>query len=229
MEGFADKFNDRPRDGEAKNTIVILAETSGPQLPSGDVIYFELPAAIGKVQSLRSEVHLFLFDKLPSSPLQALRQTAQARASFWCKTIGVEDDQGGTELQATWYLEGSRPVLLRAKKPFRPTPPAEMQQVRVKTFDEVRGEFEYLFETGKPSFEPVFDRNDELAVPTHFAERLKALRIIPPEHNPWFRVTSLRRKKDAGNNDPYHEALRRLSPGEGAFILMSMRRRQRSQ
>ncbi len=230
MEGFADKFNDLPREGEAKNTIVILAETSGPQLPaSSDVIYFELPSAIGKVQSLRAEVHLFLFDNLPQSPVQALSQLPQARASFWCKTIGVEDDRGGTELRAAWHIDGRRPVLRRAPAPFRPTPAPDMQQVRIKTFKEVRGEFDYLFEAGKPSFEPVFDREDEVILPGHVAERLDALGIVPPEHYPWFRVKGIRRKEEPGEDDRYHAALRKLSPAEGAFILMSIRRRSKSE
>jgi hypothetical protein len=226
MEGFADKFNDLPREGEAKNTIVILAETSEPDLPvPGDVIYFELPAAIGKVQSLRAEVHLFIFDTLPHSPIEALHQLGQSRASFWCKTIGVEDDRGGTELRAGWLIDGSRPALLRAPNPFRPTPAPDMQQVRVKTFKEVRGEFEYLFETAKLSFDPVFDREDPLTLGGDFTERLEALKIVPPEHYPWFRVTGIRRKEEPGEENQYKEALRRLSPSGGSFILMSMRRR----
>ena len=158
MEGLADKFDDYPRDG-AKRTIVILAQHSGQGLPkSGDVIYFELPKAIGKVQSLSSEVHLYLFDKLPQSPFLALTNLAGARASLWCKTIGVEDDRGGKELQADWYVDGTRPVLRRAPRPFRPTPAADMQQVRAKAYKEVRGDFEYLFEPAKPAFDPIFDR-----------------------------------------------------------------------
>ena len=230
MEGFADKFNDIPREGEAKSTIVILAETSGPQVPtSGDVIYFELPSAIGKVQSLRAEVHLFLFDTLPATPMEALGQLGKARASFWCKTIGVEDDRGGKELQAAWHIDGRRPVLRRAPRPFRPTPAADMQQVRVKTYKEVRGDFDYLFEPGKVAFEPIFNREDEMRLPEQLAHRSEALKIVPPEHLPWFRVTGLRRKEEPAEQDSYRVALRKLSPEEGAFILMSMRRRSRSE
>ncbi len=230
MEGFADKFNDLPREGEAKRTIVILAENGGQKAPApNDVIYFELPAAIGKVQSLKAEVHLYLFDALPQTPLQALSQLGQARTSYWCRTIGVEDDRGGTELRAAWYLDGRRPVLRRAPDPFRPKPASDMQQVRVRTYQEVRGDFEYLFEVAKRSFEPVFDRADELRVPREYAERLEALDLVPPEHLPWLRVTGLRRADEPGENDKYHAALRKLSPAEGAFILMSMRRREKGE
>jgi transposase len=45
---------------------VRAAKIGGQGLPgSSDVIYFELPRAIGKVQSLSAEVHLYLFNTLP--------------------------------------------------------------------------------------------------------------------------------------------------------------------
>jgi hypothetical protein len=104
-----------------------------------------------------------------------------------------------------------------------------MQQVRVKTFKEVRGDFEYLFETTKVSFDPVFDREDALTLGGDFTERMEALKIVPPEHYPWFRVTGIRRKEEPGEDNRYKEALRRLSPSGGSFILMSMRRRSTSE
>jgi hypothetical protein len=230
MEGLADKFDDYPREGEAKNTIIILAQDGGQGLPSSDdVIYFELPAAIGKVQSLRAEVHLYVFSTLPASPFQALSGLGQARASVWCRTIGVEDDRGGRELEAAWYIDGTRPVLRRAPRPFRPSPASDMQQVRVKAYKEVRGDFDYLFEPSKPSFEPVFDREQELRAHGEFAERFEALALVPPEHLPWFRVIDLRRKEEPTDDDRRRAALRKLTPAEGAFILMSMRRRTKSE
>lgn len=229
MEGVADKFDDYPRDGEAKKTIIILAQHSGQGLPkSGDVIYFELPKAIGKVQSLSSEVHLYLFDTLPASPVLALSNLAGARASLWCKTIGVEDDRGGKELQAEWYVDGTRSVLRRAPRAFRPTPAADMQQVRAKAYKEVRGDFEYLFEPAKPAFEPIFDRAQQIGVHGELAERWESLELVPPEHLPWFRVTGFHRKEEP-TDDERHLALRKLTPAEGSFILMSMRRRSRSE
>ncbi len=230
MEGLADKFNDYPRDGEAKKTIIILAQDGGQGLPnSGDVIYFELPAAIGKVQSLSAEVHLYVFGTLPGSPYQALSGLGKARTSIWCRTIGVEDDRGGKELEASWHIDGVRPVLRRAPRPFRPTPPTDMQQVRVKAYREVRGDFEYLFEPTRPLFEPIFDREHELKAHGEFAHRFEALGLVPPEHLPWFKVSGFRRKEEPAADDRYRMALRKLSPAEGAFILMSMRRRSRTE
>lgn len=230
MEGLADKFDDLPRQGEAKNTIIIVAEPTGPQLPrSDDVIYFELPKAIGKVQSLRAEVHLFLFDNLPPSPIVALTQLAHARASYWCRTVGVEDDQGGAELRASWYIEGGQPKLRRAPAAFRPKPGPDMQQVRIKTYKAVRGEFEYLFEAGRASFEPVFAQKPELTLDVPFRQRSEELNVVPPEHLPWFRVTAIRRTEGEGEESRYKLALRSLSPEEGSFIMMSMRRKARSE
>ena len=228
MEGFADKFDDLPREGEGKNTIVILAESSEQTLPAtDDVVYFELPRAL-KLQSLRAEVHLYVFATLPSSPVEALGQLGSARASFWCKTIGIEDDRGGRELRAAWQITGAPPVLRRAPRPFRPNPGIDMQQIRVKVAGAVFGDFEYLFERGKPTFEPLFDRETELRLAPEFGERSEALKVVPPEHLPWFRVTGLQRTAELTSEDAYHAALRKLSPGEGAFVLVSVRRRERA-
>jgi hypothetical protein len=228
MEGMADKFDDYPRDGESKKTIIILAEDGGQGLPNaGDVLYFELPAAIGKVQSLSAEVHLYVFGTLPTSPFQALSGLGQATKSIWCKTIGVEDDRGGRELEASWHIDGVRPVLHRAPRPFRPRPASDMQQVRVKAYQDVRGDFEYLFERAKPAFEPIFDRTQQIKAPAETARRFEALELVPPEHLPWYQVTGLRRREEPDEKEGYHVALKRLSPEAGAFILMSMRRRSR--
>jgi hypothetical protein len=230
MDGLAAKFNDLPRDGEIKRTIVILAQTNGQRVPKlGDVIYFELPAAIGKVQSLSADVHMFLFDTLPASPFLALAQLGQARASFWCKAIGVEDDRGGKELRADWHISGGRPVLLQAPTPFRPNPTSDMQQVRVEASKSLWGDFDYLFGPSKPLFEPSFDRAQELPVREDFAERFKTLDLVPPEDLPWFRVTRIQRKEEISDSKPSHVALRKMTPQEGAFILMSTRRRKKGE
>lgn len=227
MEGLAAKFEDYPREGEAKNTIIILVQDAGQGLPkSDDVIYFELPAAIGKVQSLQAEVHIYVFDPLPASPFAALSSLQQARGSLWCRTVGVEDDRGGRELDAAWHIDGNRPLLRRAPRPFRPQPAAQMQQVRVKAYKEVRGDFEYLFERAKRKFEPIFDRSQELTLPRDTAGRFEHLKLVPPEHFPWFRVTGFHSDESAKPKSGYEAAIRSLSPESGGFILMSKRRRQ---
>lgn len=224
-EGLRDKFNDAPRDGESKRTIVILAEIAGAPA-KGDTIYFELPDALGKISSLRAEIHIFLFDQLPSTPGQGLAQLNRASASVWCRTVGIEDDRGGRELRADWYLEHGRPRLQRAPRPFRPQPARGMQQVRAQAYAEVRGSFDYLFDSTKASFEPVFDEEEIIEAPADRRAALNQLDLIPPEDKPWFRVAKLRRS--VGEDDSaYSIALRSLRPEAGSYILMSPRRRER--
>ena len=52
---------DTPKDAEGRHTIVIIAAQAGASLPQqGDVIYFEIPEALGqRIQSLRAEVHIY--------------------------------------------------------------------------------------------------------------------------------------------------------------------------
>ena len=101
-----------------------------------------------------------------------------------------------------------------------------MQQVRVKAYNAVAGDFDYLFELEKQSFEPIFDTEHVIQVPHERGITLSELGIVPPEHLPWFRVTRIQRR-DQVDDGPYKAALRELSPQSGTFILMSVRRRER--
>ena len=71
--------------------------------------------------------------------------------------------------------------LRRAPRPFRPTPAADMQQVRAKAYKEVRGDFEYLFEPAKPAFEPIFDRTQQIGAHGELAERWES----EIDHSSW--------------------------------------------
>lgn len=228
IEGLRDKFNDRPRDAERKRTIVLMAECSGPGVPDkNDVIYFEIPEAIGQIASTRTDVHLFLFDTLPPMPAQALNQLHMAKQSFWCRTIGLEDDRGGVELRADWEIQNrTKPTLIRTPSPFRPTPQPEMQQVRIKLRNDVFGVFEYLFDSDRSSWLPSLD--DEELVQADEAERgfLGSLELIPREDLEWYRVNELVPKGERPS-EAYRMALNEMSPQSGNYILMSLRRRKR--
>jgi hypothetical protein len=60
IDGLRAKFNDQPRDDEGKRTIVILAVQVEGTLPQpNEIIYFEIPEALGRIQSFKAEVHIF--------------------------------------------------------------------------------------------------------------------------------------------------------------------------
>jgi hypothetical protein len=226
MEGLADKANDLPRDGEGKRTIVIMCECEGGLPKRNDRIYFELRAALGKVQSLRAEVHIYVFDTLPASPFKALAALDTARASFWCRTIGLEEARGGVELRADWHLDDDmHPVLRRTPRPFRPTPTSDMQQVRVQVYNQVQGRFEYLFDPPATGWIPEVDQESAVQVPPEHEEHLFALELVPPEHQPWFLVKGLS-PADRPVDDKYYLALEHMSPKAGSYVLMSLRRKE---
>lgn len=227
MEGLAAKFNDIPRDGEYQRTIIILAEAERGLPSRGDTIYFELPAVLGKVQSLRAEIHLYVFDSLPGDPTTALAQLSSARQTYWCKTVGIEDDQGGREFQADWHITDSvHPILRRTVRPFRPQPNDDMQQVRVKVVNRLFGAFDYLFDAGRRDYEPQFDTSSIIQVAPTVREELNGLELIPPEDQPWFKVVGFAAK--ARDEDAaYNEAMGALSPQSGRYVLMSALRRKK--
>lgn len=221
-EGLKDKFRDTPSEDEIKRTIVIVAEASSTPRKNSK-IYFEIPEAIGQIRSLRAEVHLFLFDQLPPTPQAALASLSSARASVWCKIIGIEDDQGGKELKAEWYIDPATSQLRRAPSPFRPTARPGMQQVRAQAYWPVKDDYEYFFDAGRFVFEPTFGE-EAIEYPQDRVASLAALDLVPPEHKPWFPVIGLKRKvEDLDEN--FMAAVKMLSPESGSFMMMSLRRR----
>ncbi|MBL9140046.1 MAG: hypothetical protein JNK85_29505 [Verrucomicrobiales bacterium] len=229
FEGLRDKSNDAPRDGEAKKTIVVLAARADNPLPKkDDIIYFEIPAALGKITSLQAEVHIYIFPTKPATPYSGLDSLDNARASLWCKAMGLELEQGGSELKADWFIMSkSDPRLVHAPSPFRPSPAPGMQQVRVKVSNEVYGKFEYLFDTSKKNWEPEFDHQAKIQLSEQERSLLGSLNLIPPEDREWFLVKALR--GDQPENTAYVKALADSSPESGSYVLISLRRRKKEE
>lgn len=227
LEGLCDKANDAPRDGEARKTIVVLSVKADDPLPKkGDIIYFEIPAALGKITSLQAEVHIYIFSTQSATPRAALDTLQQARTSLWCQTKGLELEEGGAELKADWYIESkTNPRLLRAPRPFRPRLTPEMQQVRVKAWKQVYGQFEYLFGVLKPSWTPVFDEHATLQLSEGNRSLVSGLELIPPEDKEWLLVTDLRPSEEESSE--YQKALIESSPESGGYVLISQRRRKK--
>ena len=95
-----------------------------------EVIYFELPQELG-IESLRAEVHVYIFDVLPSSPIEALNNLQSERAGLRCSTLGSDKDRGNLEVRADWYVDDRKRAMLRpTQPPFRPNAQSGMQQVR---------------------------------------------------------------------------------------------------
>jgi hypothetical protein len=101
-----------------------------------------------------------------------------------------------------------------------------MQQVRVKVWNKVFDRFEYLFESKKAIWEPVFDKEAAIRPQLSDGELLRLLKLVPPEDSDWFPVCGLSSAEPTGN-DAYQKALRESAPESGSFILFSLRRRKR--
>jgi hypothetical protein len=226
IEGLRDKANDAPRDGKSVRTIVILAVRADNPLPEkDDLIYFEIPSAFGRIESLRAEVHLYVFSGRPSSPGEGLRSLSSARQSLWCTTHGLKVEQGGVELLADWQvISRNDPRLERTKRPFRPTPSPGMQQVRVKVRNQVFRAYQYLFHSAKASWRPLYSAEETVRAPDEVRGRLESLKLIPPEDKEWQLVRGLEPAEPSGWSENYKKALQESSPESGGFILVSPRR-----
>jgi hypothetical protein len=222
-----------PRDWTIIRTILIFATIDGERTPSiDDEIYFELPAGIEQIESLKTEVHVFLFDRLPGDPWQAMNQVNSAILRLDCMTIGVENKQGNRELDADWQIQDRKsPHLIHVPgRRIRPNTPTGMQQVRCEVTSLDVPPFEYLFDRERKGWDPVFSKRDVLQ-PKGLASQgadAKDVWFNKAAAPGWALVQGLTRKRgEAALND--EDALKLAAPDSGFFILVSLRRRPNDQ
>lgn len=223
-----------PQDWLTVRTILLFAAAAPSSRPnSGDQIYFEIPAGIEQIESLKTETHLFLFDKLPAHPWEALMAASRASAAYTCKTLGAENKQGNMEVRADWRLDATagptRAVV--PSKAWRPNTSSGMQQVRAEVDKKWVVPFEYLFDRGSGGWEPEFSEEENpLRAGTEVQRALVGTQWRGSDAgvHQWRRVTGVApragviREKD-------EVALRRAAPESGSFILVSLRRRRKEQ
>jgi hypothetical protein len=198
----------------------LAARADGPLPGIDDIIYFELPTDLGKINSLTTEVHIYIFPESPATFATGLEALDQARSGLICRTTGLELEEGGTELKADWILDGKAdPLLSRAPNPLRPIPSPGVKQIRVKVVRHTEHEFDYLFENPKQSWEPAFE---ERAFPVLSGGREENGKV---SNRQWALVKGL---TEAGLTE--HMALGQLLvegiAGRGSYVGILLRRRK---
>ena len=222
-----------PQEWTTIRTLLLFASAPPSNRPSkGDQIYFEIPAGIEQIESLKTETHLFLFDVLPADPWQALIAAPHAAARYTCKTIGAENLQGNRELRADWQIDGMpRPTLSRVPTGIlRPSTASGKQQVRAEVEADDVVPFEYVFEREKEGWDPDFGSEDEeiLSSQERMQNQLAMAEAMGPgrREGGWMLVKALRRRQGlAWEKD--EAALRLAAPDSGSFVLVSLRRRRK--
>jgi hypothetical protein len=216
-----------PFDWTSVRTIVLFASAAKQDRPKdGDHLYFEIPAGIEQIESLKTETHLFLFDSLPRNPWDALRGASSAVAQYTCKTLGAENRQGNLEVVAQWRIEGApRPVLKSVPSGrFRPSTSGGMQQVRAEVQTAGVTSFEYSFEREKLGWDPEFDVQSlplQQAIIEHApASAWRSGKKIYK----WSLVKGLI-PRTGSPKEKDEVALRLAAPESGSFVLVSLRRR----
>ena len=227
VDGLRVEIGRPPSDVENKQTIVVLAARAAlGALPKvGDVVYFEMSKALMEFNSLRPEVHIYVFDPLPATPAAALLQLGSAKAKLVCGIQGLQMERGGVELLADFHIDNRRqPDLKPAARPFRPRPAPGMQQVSVSVQSNIPKAFEYLFDRGNADWAPVYDDalvpvrtagSQEVTVPTE---------LLPRVGQRWLRVRGLQRVGTAAK-EANQLVLWDAAPSSGSYIVFSWRRR----
>jgi hypothetical protein len=229
FQGLVQKASDIPRDIDKTKTILVFCEYHAGVPQANEMLYFELREALGRLQSLRAEVHVFVFDVLPRNPSECIANLKLAKQSFWCSVEGIENNEGGKELAADWFIQqGARPQLNRTANPFRPTPLPGMQQIRVRLKNAVFHKYDYLFGKQNINWFPILDEQRLLNYDNSFALTIQKLNLIPPETKEWYLVSGLTDDVTKHNKEktPYELALQAMEPESGEFILFSTGRRE---
>lgn len=109
IDGLKVEVGREPSDAESKQTIVVMSARGTGALPrANNVIYFEMAKALMEFQSLRPEVHIYIFDQLPPSPATALSSLNSAKARLACGIEGIQTERGGVELITDFHIDNRR-------------------------------------------------------------------------------------------------------------------------
>jgi len=234
IDGMLAEFR-MPRDWTTVRTILIFARyTKGQEPAANDEIYFELPKGIEQIESLTTEMHLFLFDLLPATPAQALANAFSANRKYTCQIVGLEIGSGNVEVNADWRIElrptpELLPVSGRTHKPILST---RFQQLRARVLVSSLQSYDYMFDREKVGWDPTFyNQRDHghavTAQPALFEdwEPEKAGKFSGDDGRTWSLVTGLiPRSGSVMETDQL--ALSSAVPESGNFILVSLRQRK---
>jgi hypothetical protein len=226
VKGLGVEINDAPGDAETRNTIIVMASAENGHRPAPkEVIYFELPLELS-IESLRAEVHVYIFDILPPSPFDALNELHTARICLKCSMLGIDKDRGNVEVRADWSIDDRKIAVLRRTPPqFRPGAKSGMQQLRIRVETVFRPDFEYLFDTDRLTWMPEFDQSESLSPLVDAGQPSLNRKGERPEDGPWFPVRELKlRAPDSTGSKEL--ALLETLPISGSFIVISPRRRR---
>jgi len=218
-----------PVDAVAVRTILIFAESASSDRPQRrDRVYFEIPQGIEQIESMKTEVHLFLFDKLPATAWSALELAATAKAGYTCTTRGVENGQGNLEINADWEIQVAGITTLAPVQGgiLRPQPNAGMQQVCAEVILSAVEPFEYLFENARKKWDPVYVSTECLASMGSPSNTVDRWRDTDDSYGAvgWQLVKGLV-PRDMANREKDQEALNLAAPESGSFILVALGRR----
>jgi hypothetical protein len=221
---------DLPKDATTVRTILIFASASTSDRPArGDHFYFELPMGIEQIESLKTEVHLFLFSSLPSTPSEALQRITTADARYTCKVLGAENLRANLELKMNWRVEvAPTPILKRVPSGIlRPSPASGMQQVHAQVDVPTVKPYEYLFEKEKASWWPILTDRAELHAEYASEEDfpIQDVRWQRADSNTGWKLVTGLKQGEGPTLDKDALALELVRPESGSFVLVSVRRR----
>lgn len=217
-----------PQESIAGRSILICAKISDDDLPkAGDQLYFEIPSGI-KIETLKTETHLFLFKTMPANSLEGIY--GKPDAFYTCETIGADNERGNLEVKTNWKIVGKTPPTLESvpTKTYRPKVGKDVQQIRVKVKAASITPYTYIFEGIGHTWEPSY--SDEITDVINENQRsISSQTGDPDDRNAqlgWKLVRDLIPREITKQSDA--AALELVKPDSGSFILVSLRKKRKN-
>ncbi|MCL6091202.1 MAG: phospholipase D family protein [Candidatus Thermoplasmatota archaeon] len=230
VEGLSRKVLFKLTEDEIESvpTIILFTQNDlrGNTISPRDIIYVELPNAFKRLKSLDAPVHLYIFSSLPASPTAALALASTLPVVYKTKVSGTNDQQILSG-RVNWVIrEKAGSVIEPAPVPLQIKPRSGYLQIFLEVTSSLRERYEYLFQ--RPGdWIPVLAEDDIVSLDNEFADKVKKLNLIPPEHLPWFRVKTLEPASELDNKTEFLKpALMETTPESGSFALYSIARRK---
>jgi hypothetical protein len=213
LDRLRSDITDMPRTGLGGRSLVVMAEAAAGIAPAvGQAVYFEVDRRIQEINSIQTQVHLYLFPHLPTTPRDGLVALANVAQSFRAKVQAIDARAGSKEIDADWFVDQRpRAALKRAPHSFRPHRTTGKQQLTALIEDRLTNAFEYEFD---PPEKWLPQLGDERLVDEETDEVWNPVVGLQPER----RLEAVERRGA--------QMLMELSPDSGSFILLSRGRRR---
>jgi HKD family nuclease len=218
-------------------TFIIIAQldSSLARLSAGDKIFFRAPDIIKFLSKLDIDVHIYIFDKLPKNPLEALKNLHSPKEKYKGTVSGTNKNDSLDTANVNLVIDDLKnPIISKKPTPYNFSSGVNEFQIIVDINSILEKEFEYKFTAEIDKIIPELNENKSIdyqlnnsVMNVDDTEQIEDLnnwvQNLPNWiQGPWYKVKGLKIETKSREELRYIE----LSPYGDNFILYSYARNQ---